>query len=52
MPQQALSADPTWRRLELRHWRWRIQTGRLIVAYPVAAVWWLDKEIAEMEAGK
>jgi hypothetical protein len=52
MPQQALSADPTWRRLELRRRRWQILNGRLIVDEPEAAIWWLDKEIAEMEAGR
>lgn len=45
-------ADQTWRRLELRRRRWQILNGRLIVAEPEAALWWLDKEIVEMEAGK
>ncbi|MEK5235430.1 hypothetical protein NST99_07000 [Paenibacillus sp. FSL L8-0470] len=40
------------RRLELRRQRWQIQNGRLIVEEPEAAVWWLDREIAEMEAGR
>ena len=47
--QQAVSADQMWRRMELRRRRWQIQHGRLLVDEPEAAVWWLDKEIAEME---
>lgn len=50
MPQQAVSADQVWRRMELRRRRWQIQTGRLIVAEPEAVIWWLDREISEMEA--
>lgn len=50
MPQQAVSADQVWRRMELRRRRWQIQNGRLLVDEPEAVVWWLDREIAEMEA--
>jgi hypothetical protein len=39
-------------KLQLMLDRWRIANGRLIVAYPDAALWWLDKEIEEMEAGQ
>lgn len=50
------SADPVFdalaHRLRLRRDRWAIANGRLIVAEPEAALWWLDKEIAEMEAGQ
>ncbi|MEK4453924.1 hypothetical protein [Paenibacillus sp. FSL L8-0506] len=52
MPQQAVSADKVWRRMELRRRRWQIQNGRLLVDEPEAVVWWLDREIAEMEAGQ
>ncbi|MDF9844584.1 MULTISPECIES: hypothetical protein [unclassified Paenibacillus] len=50
------SSDPVFdalaHKLSLMLYRWRIKNGRLIVAYPDAAIWWLDREIAEMEAGK
>ncbi len=46
------SVELTRRRLDLRRRRWQIQNGLLIVAEPEAAIWWLDKEIAEMEAGQ
>ncbi|WP_157261139.1 hypothetical protein [Paenibacillus wynnii] len=49
-------ADPVFdalsHKLQLMRDRWAIQNGRLIVADPEAAIWWLDKEIAEMEAGQ
>ncbi|WP_157793866.1 hypothetical protein [Paenibacillus donghaensis] len=45
-------ADQIWRRLELRRRRWQLLNGRLIVDEPEAAIWWLDREIAEMEAGQ
>lgn len=50
--QQAKSADHVWRRLELRRRRWQILNGRLVVKEPEAALWWLDREITEMEAGQ
>lgn len=50
------SSDPVLdaiaHKLSLMLFRWRIKNGRLIVAEPEAAIWWLDKEIAEMEAGQ
>ncbi|WP_342439991.1 hypothetical protein NSS79_15295 [Paenibacillus sp. FSL L8-0436] len=52
MSKQAESADQMLRRLELRRRRWQIQNGRLIVEEPEAVVWWLDREIEEMEAGR
>ncbi len=39
-------------KLSLMLFRWRIENGRLIVADPDAALWWLDREIAEIEAGQ
>lgn len=50
------SANPVFdalaHKLSLMLVRWRIANGRLTVAEPEAAIWWLDKEIAEMEAGQ
>jgi hypothetical protein len=42
--------DSIAHKLSLMLYRWKIKNGRLIVAEPEAAIWWLDKEIAEMEA--
>lgn len=39
-------------KLRLMRDRQAIINGRLVVDEPEAAIWWLDKEIAEMEAGK
>lgn len=48
------SSDPVFdaiaHKLSLMLFRWKIENGRLNVADPDAALWWLDKEIAEMEA--
>ncbi|WP_179087392.1 hypothetical protein [Paenibacillus odorifer] len=48
------SADPAFNflahKLRLMLIRWQIQNGRLLVDEPEAVVWWLDREIAEMEA--
>lgn len=49
MPKQAVSAEQVWRRMELRRRRWQILNGRVLVDEPEAALWWLDREIAEME---
>ncbi|MNE81739.1 hypothetical protein D3C80_1784090 [compost metagenome] len=38
-------------KLSLMLFRWKIENGRLVVADPDAALWWLDKEIAEMGLG-
>lgn len=37
-------------KLRLRRDRWAIANGRLIVAEPESAIWWLEREIAEMES--
>lgn len=47
-----LALEATAHKLRLMRDRWAIANGRLIVAYPDAALWWLDREIAEMEAGR
>ncbi|MNV42476.1 hypothetical protein D3C71_1341510 [compost metagenome] len=56
MPQQAGSVDPVFEemshKLRLLRDRWAIKNGRVIVAEPVRAIRWLDREIAEMEAGQ
>lgn len=56
MPKQALSADSIFvaqaHKLRLMRDRWAILNGRLVVDEPEAAVWWLEREIAEMEAGR
>lgn len=50
---KSVEPDPVFdalaHKLSLMLIRWRIVNGRLIVAEPEAAIWWLDKEIAEME---
>lgn len=44
--------DAQAHKLRLMRDRWEILNGRLLVDEPEAAVWWLDREIAEMEVGK
>lgn len=50
------SSDPIYdalaHKLRLLRDRWAIANGRLIVDEPIRAIWWLDREIAEMEAGQ
>lgn len=50
------SSDPVYdalaHKLRLLRDRWAIANGRLIVAEPVRVIRWLDREIAELEAGQ